>query len=67
MVTSPDVAPSRQRPGRVRALVTTTLDIGALIAVPWGAGLVAGLGVGLIVGGLCLALASWGISRGGAE
>ena len=67
MVTSPDVAPSRQRAGRVRAIVSTVFDVGALIAVPFGAGLVAGLGVGLIVGGLCLALASWGISRGGTE
>jgi len=46
------------------------LDVVALIAVPFGAGLVAGVGVGLIVGGLCCALASWGITRGapgGAE
>lgn len=53
--------------GRVRAIISTVFDVGALIAVPFGAGLVAGLGVGLIVGGLCLALASWGISRGGTE
>lgn len=43
------------------------LDVVALVAVPFGAGLVAGVGVGLIVGGLCCALASWGISLGGAE
>jgi hypothetical protein len=41
------------------------LDVVALIAVPFGAGLVAGVGAGLIVGGLCCALASWGITRGG--
>jgi hypothetical protein len=47
------------------------LDVVALIAVPVGAGLTADdPGVGLIVGGLCCALASWGITRGapgGAE
>lgn len=57
--------PSRQRAGRIRALVTTVLDVVALVAVPFGAGLVAGVGVGIVVGGICAAIASWGIARGG--
>jgi hypothetical protein len=50
---------------QLRAVVTTVLDVVALIAVPFGAGMVAGVGVGVIVGGLCCALASRGIVRGG--
>jgi len=65
VVTSPDVVPTRQRAGRIRALVATVLDVFALVAVPFGAGLVAGVGVGLVVGGACAAIASWGIAPGG--
>lgn len=58
---------SPSHPGRVRAVATTVMDVVALAAVAVGAGVIAGVGVGLIVGGVCLALASWGLSRGGVE
>lgn len=56
-------AGTERRAGRARAVVTTMLDIAGLVAVPFGAGLVAGVGVGLVVGGLAALLASWRIAR----